>query len=135
MQKPTCPTVTRFALVSLVGSIGLALLMGALRSSLITHVGQDWERENTATVLQHQAERVGLDRLFTAALGAWSPSEWDDASTAPGETWTFLPHADASVGPIAAAVVGKSGNIRQSCRVYWTGTAERSPKGASHASS
>ncbi|HEY7677207.1 MAG TPA: hypothetical protein VIG69_09055, partial [Candidatus Methylomirabilis sp.] len=66
-NKPS--TLTRFAVLSLLCILGLAIIMGYALSSLLTRAVQQWECENTAALTRRQAELAGLNALFTAPQG------------------------------------------------------------------
>lgn len=70
------PLVTRFAVLSFLCVLALALAMGFTLSSLLTRAVSEWEWENTAAFARRQVERIGPDVLFRSAQGPESQARW-----------------------------------------------------------
>ena len=60
------PAGARFALLSFLCVMALAVSMGFAISSLLTRSVEEWEWENTAALARREVERAGLDTLLTA---------------------------------------------------------------------
>jgi signal transduction histidine kinase len=70
------PTVPRFAVLSLVCVVGLALVMGFTISSLLTRAMSEWEWENTAAFVRAEMELGGLTAFFTSPRDAGMTARW-----------------------------------------------------------
>ncbi len=68
------PVVPRFAILSFLCVLGLALAMGFALSALLTRAVSEWE--NTAAFARRQVERVGPDVLFTSPQGPEARERW-----------------------------------------------------------
>ncbi|MBI3454881.1 MAG: response regulator [Candidatus Rokubacteria bacterium] len=76
LRSITLALVSRFALLSFLCVISLALAMGFALSSLLTHAVSAWEWENTAAFARRSLEFVGLDTLFTAPQDQGARERW-----------------------------------------------------------
>ncbi|MBI3078748.1 MAG: response regulator [Deltaproteobacteria bacterium] len=70
------PVVTRFAILSFLCVVALALVMGLALSSLLTRAVSEWEWENTAALARREVEVAGLDAFFTAPQGPEARERW-----------------------------------------------------------
>ena len=59
----------KFAILSFLCVMTLAVSMGFAISSLLTRSVEDWEWENTAALARREVERTGVDALLTAPRG------------------------------------------------------------------
>src|SRR3989442_14048872 len=60
------PAGARFALLSFLCVMALAVSMGFAISSLLTRSVEDWEWQNTAALARREVERTGVDALLGA---------------------------------------------------------------------
>jgi signal transduction histidine kinase/CheY-like chemotaxis protein len=71
------PGGARFAILSFLCVMGLALTMGFALSTLLTRAVTQWEWENTAALARREVARNGLEALFVSPTGAQTRSRWD----------------------------------------------------------
>jgi signal transduction histidine kinase len=71
--------LTRFAVLSFLCVIGLALVMGFALSTLLTRAVSEWEWENTAAYVRREVELADLDELFRAAQLEDTRARWQTA--------------------------------------------------------
>jgi len=69
----------KFAVLSFLCVMALALSMAFALSSMLTHAVTEWEWENTAALARREVELTGVDALFAAPLGAPLGEPWGQA--------------------------------------------------------
>jgi two-component system NtrC family sensor kinase len=70
------PVGARFAVVSFACVVTFAVTMGLALSWLLTRAVTEWEWDNTAALVQHEAEQAGLPALFDATPDALTRERW-----------------------------------------------------------
>jgi signal transduction histidine kinase/ActR/RegA family two-component response regulator len=70
------PRPNRFAVLSFLCVVAMALAMGFALSSLLSRAVSDWEWENTAAVARQQLALTDLDRLFAVPPGDPAHARW-----------------------------------------------------------
>jgi signal transduction histidine kinase/ActR/RegA family two-component response regulator len=70
------PRPNRFAVLSFLCVVAMALAMGFALSSLLSRAVSDWEWENTAAVARRQLALTGLDSLFAVPPGDAAHARW-----------------------------------------------------------
>jgi signal transduction histidine kinase/CheY-like chemotaxis protein len=75
--KIKLPGGARFAILSFLCVMGLALTMGFALSALLTRAVTQWEWENTAALARREVARNGLEAFFVSATEAQAWSRWD----------------------------------------------------------
>jgi signal transduction histidine kinase len=73
--------LTRFATLSFLCVVALAVAMGLALSHLLTRAVSEWEWENTAVLIRREVELGGLDAFFAEPPGAEVESRWRDRIT------------------------------------------------------
>src|SRR5262245_7786553 len=68
--------VRRFAILSFLCIVGLALAMGWVLASFLTRTVSEWEWANTAALTRHQVRLVGLEPLFAAPQDQAARERW-----------------------------------------------------------